>query len=135
MAAARYRNFMRLLEGWPKDEDKVCRDLAVYIRERVALAFRAEDAARLRVEECDRQYEALERINSDRYRDMYPRLKVGTCHGIPVESLREGTSTQWFNKMRKHEGEAPLEELDKKMAAKHHADLTKPDQAGSEQKH
>lgn len=40
MAATRYRRFLKLCEEWPRDELKKGRDLGMFLRQRVASAFR-----------------------------------------------------------------------------------------------
>lgn len=40
MAVTRYRRFLKLCEEWPVEETKRGRDLGVFLRQRVAQAFR-----------------------------------------------------------------------------------------------
>ena len=142
MAVSRYRKFVRLLENWPLDEQKARRDFGRYLRERVALAFSQGEATKLEnLEECDKTYEALQRISSNMYKDKYPRLFVGTCTGAPLESVREGTSTEMLNvhlrkeksTFFKRKGKVPeFEVVDKVMAKRHHEKLCSKTQEGGE---
>ena len=120
MAAARYRQFLRLLDNWPLDTDKAGRDLGVYLRERIAHGFRQGEASRIaNPEQCDRTLKALTRINSNVYKTMYPRLKESSSNGLTIEEIRAITSTQCVNMFRKDEGMPEIEPKDKQMAEKH----------------
>lgn len=48
MAATRYRRFLKLCEEWPVEETKRQRDLGVFIRQRVAQAFREGENTQVR---------------------------------------------------------------------------------------
>ena len=118
---SRYRQFVRLLDNWPLDLDKQGRDLAVYLRERVGHAFHQGEATKIpNPQECDRTLKALNRINSNMYRDMYPRLRKGTANGLDIGELRPITSTEFINTARKDDGLPELEPIDKQKAQKHH---------------
>ncbi len=114
MAAARYRQFLKLLEQWPVDKNKTGLDLGVYIRERVALGFRLGENSQIPdLEECDRKYDALQKINSNMYKDMYPRLKSGSASGCSLEDCRVMTSTEGINVLREQDGLEPIPVRDK----------------------
>ena len=119
--SSRYRQFMRLLDNWPLDLDKQGRDLAVYLRERVGYAFRQGEASRIpNPQECDRTLKALNAINSNMYKDMYPRLRKGTACGSPIEHLRKVNSTEWGNLQRSDDGLPEIEPIDKQKAQEHY---------------
>ena len=115
-----YRQFVRLLDSWPLDVNKQGRDLAVYLRERVGHAFHQGEATRmLNPQECDRALKALNRINSNMYRDMYPRLRKSTANGLEIEELRQITSTEIINTVRIKDKLPELEPIDKQKAKEH----------------
>ena len=114
MAAARYRQFLKLLEQWPVDKNKVGMDLGVYIRERVALGFRHGETSQIpNIDECDRNYDALQKINSNKYKNMYPRLKSGNASGCSLEECRVMTSTEAVNLLREEDGLEKMTPKDK----------------------
>ena len=120
MTAARYRQFLRLLDSWPLDVEKSGRDLGVYLRERIAYGFRQGEASRIEnPEQCDKTLNALVRINSNKYKNMYPRLKESSSNGLTIEEIKAITSTQCINMFRKDEGLPEIDPIDKQMAVKH----------------
>lgn len=50
MAATRYRRFLKLCEEWPVEETKRQRDLGIFLRQRVAQAFREGENTQVRAE-------------------------------------------------------------------------------------
>ncbi|XP_018602429.1 ubiquinol-cytochrome-c reductase complex assembly factor 2 [Scleropages formosus] len=89
MAATRYRRFLKLCEEWPKDESKKGRDLGTFLRQRVALAFREGENTQISdPEKCDQMYESLVRINSNYYKEKFPRAKDTSFTGVTVEECR-----------------------------------------------
>uniref|UniRef100_A0A8B9PAM0 Mitochondrial nucleoid factor 1 n=1 Tax=Apteryx owenii TaxID=8824 RepID=A0A8B9PAM0_APTOW len=49
MAATRYRRFLKLCEEWPVEETKRQRDLGVFLRQRVAQAFREDEKSKRKI--------------------------------------------------------------------------------------
>ncbi|NXC14828.1 UQCC2 factor, partial [Corythaeola cristata] len=89
MAATRYRRFLKLCEEWPVEETKRQRDLGVFLRQRVAQAFREGENTQIAdPEACDRMYESLVRIHTNYYKNKYPRLKDTSFTGVTVEDCR-----------------------------------------------
>ncbi|XP_078497378.1 ubiquinol-cytochrome c reductase complex assembly factor 2 [Lissotriton helveticus] len=100
MAATRYRRFLKLCEEWPLDETKRGRDLGVFLRQRVAQAFReGENTQIANPETCDLMYESLARINSNFYREKYPRLKDTSFTGVTAEECRMVLATDSLDQM------------------------------------
>ncbi|XP_012670465.2 ubiquinol-cytochrome-c reductase complex assembly factor 2 [Clupea harengus] len=94
MSATRYRRFLKLCEEWPRDESKKGRDLGTFLRQRVAHAFREGENTQLSdPEKCDQMYESLARINSNMYREKFPRVKDTSFTGVTVEECRMLLST------------------------------------------
>ncbi|KAL4645818.1 ubiquinol-cytochrome-c reductase complex assembly factor 2 [Arapaima gigas] len=101
MAATRYRRFLKLCEEWPKDESKKGRDLGTFLRQRVALAFREGENTQISdPDKCDQMYESLVRINSNYYRDKFPRAKDTSFTGVTVEECRVLLSTGKDSRLR-----------------------------------
>ncbi|XP_013861755.1 ubiquinol-cytochrome-c reductase complex assembly factor 2 [Austrofundulus limnaeus] len=89
MSATRYRRFLKLCEEWPRDETKKGRDLGMFLRQRVAAAFReGEDTQIADPEKCDQMYESLARINGNVYRQRFPRAQDTSFTGITKEECR-----------------------------------------------
>ncbi|CAL8256282.1 unnamed protein product [Arctogadus glacialis] len=89
MSATRYRRFLKLCEEWPMDDFKKGRDLGTFLRQRVALAFReGENTQILDPEKCDQMYESLARINSNVYRERFPRVMDTSFTGVTVEECK-----------------------------------------------
>lgn len=87
---------MRLCEEWPLDKEKVGRDLGELLHKRVFAAFRQGENTQLEGSEweCDRFYESLQRINTNRYRSQYPRKIENNCTGFSLDSCRLVTSSE-----------------------------------------
>lgn len=89
MSATRYRRFLKLCEEWPMDEYKKGRDLGTFLRQRVALAFREGENTQISdPEKCDQMYESLARINSNLYRERFPRVRDTSFTGVTVEECK-----------------------------------------------
>nr|XP_020453699.1 ubiquinol-cytochrome-c reductase complex assembly factor 2 isoform X2 [Monopterus albus] len=89
MSATRYRQFLKLCEQWPRDETKKGRDLGMFLRQRVASAFREGENTQISdPEKCDQMYESLARINSNIYRQRFPRVRDTSFTGVTVEECR-----------------------------------------------
>jgi len=93
-SASRYRRFLKLCETWPVDASKTDRDLGVYIRKRIAEGFRQGDATAVDSVECDRIYESLRRIASNRFKIQNVRSKDSNATGLTLEDCRILTSTE-----------------------------------------
>lgn len=89
MSATRYRRFLKLCEEWPRDEMKKGRDLGTFLRQRVASVFREGENTQIAdPEKCDQMYESLARINSNTYRQRFPRVRDTSFTGVTVEECR-----------------------------------------------
>uniref|UniRef100_A0AAZ3QI93 Mitochondrial nucleoid factor 1 n=1 Tax=Oncorhynchus tshawytscha TaxID=74940 RepID=A0AAZ3QI93_ONCTS len=89
MSVARYRQFLKLCEEWPRDESKKGRDLGTFLRQRVTHAFREGENTQLSdPEKCDQIYESLARINTNVYRERFPRTRDTSFTGVTVEECR-----------------------------------------------
>ncbi|KAJ8390512.1 hypothetical protein AAFF_G00103090 [Aldrovandia affinis] len=100
MAVTRYRRFLKLCEEWPRDESKKGRDLGTFLRQRVAHAFREGENTQISdPEKCDQMYESLARINSNFYREKFPRAKDTSFTGVTVEECRVLLSTGSMQQM------------------------------------
>ncbi|XP_072028061.1 ubiquinol-cytochrome-c reductase complex assembly factor 2-like [Amphiura filiformis] len=92
MAATRYRKFLQLIEQWPLDSSKKGRDLGMHIREMVAIGFKQGPATQINERKCDEMYEALQKMNTDYYRNKYPRLYQSSATGATLEECKIVTS-------------------------------------------
>ncbi|TVK90569.1 Rho guanine nucleotide exchange factor 19 [Bagarius yarrelli] len=100
MAATRYRRFLKLCEVWPKDESKKGRDLGMFLRQKVASAFREGENTQISdPEKCDKMYESLVRINSNVYKEKFPRVKDTSFTGVTVEECRMLLETENLQQM------------------------------------
>jgi len=99
-AASRYRKFLKLCEMWPVDASKADRDLGLYIRRRIADAFRHGDASEIDVAKCDRIYNSLHRIASNHFRRSYPRLRDNTFSGMNLQDCRTFNSIEGQKALR-----------------------------------
>ncbi|XP_005995524.1 ubiquinol-cytochrome-c reductase complex assembly factor 2 [Latimeria chalumnae] len=100
MSATRYRRFLRLCEEWPIDETKRGRDLGLFLREKVAQAFREGERTQIAdTETCDQMYESLARINYSFYREKFPRFQETSFTGVTVEECRVVLATDSMKQM------------------------------------
>ncbi|NXR07202.1 UQCC2 factor, partial [Semnornis frantzii] len=100
MAATRYRRVLKLCEEGPVEETKRHRDLGVFLRQRVAQAFReGENTQVADPEACDQMYESLLRIHTNYYRNKYPRLKDTSFTGVTVEDCKMILATDILKQM------------------------------------
>ncbi|OCT79775.1 hypothetical protein XELAEV_18026586mg [Xenopus laevis] len=89
MASLRYRSFLKLCEEWPVDETRVGRDLGAYIRQRVAQAFREGERTQVyNSDACDEMCASLNRMNTNHYREKYPRLQDTSFTEVTAEEYR-----------------------------------------------
>ncbi|XP_077990503.1 ubiquinol-cytochrome c reductase complex assembly factor 2-like [Glandiceps talaboti] len=104
MAASRYRKFLRLCEQWPIDKTKRGRDVAQHIRDRVAVAFKHGDNSQISNElECDRIYDNLHQINTDYFKNKYPRLYDTTATGCTLDECRLLVATDSIKQMEDYD--------------------------------
>uniref|UniRef100_A0A8B9TQL6 Mitochondrial nucleoid factor 1 n=3 Tax=Anatidae TaxID=8830 RepID=A0A8B9TQL6_ANAPL len=75
MAATRYRRFLKLCEEWPVEETKRQRDLGIFLRQRVAQAFREGENTQ------------------------YPRLKETSFTGVTVQDCKMILATDILKQM------------------------------------
>ncbi|XP_046880855.1 ubiquinol-cytochrome-c reductase complex assembly factor 2 [Hypomesus transpacificus] len=126
MSATRYRRFLKLCEEWPRDESKKGRDLGTVLRQRVAHAFREGENTQISdPEKCDQMYESLARINTNVYRERFPRIRDTSFTGVTLEEckmlLATGSMQQmdeekkglWKTMMERFSSKAPEDSLDK----------------------
>ncbi|XP_006628541.1 ubiquinol-cytochrome-c reductase complex assembly factor 2 [Lepisosteus oculatus] len=100
MSATRYRRFLRLCEEWPRDETKKGRDLGTFLRQKVALAFREGESTQIAdAEKCDQMYESLARINTNFYKQKFPRAQDTSFTGVTVEECRMVLATDSLQQM------------------------------------
>ncbi|XP_041084655.1 ubiquinol-cytochrome-c reductase complex assembly factor 2 [Polyodon spathula] len=100
MSATRYRRFLRLCEEWPVDETKRGRDLATFLRQKVALAFREGESTQIAdPEKCDQMYESLARIHANVYKEKFPRVRDTSFTGVTVEECRVVLATDSMQQM------------------------------------
>ncbi|XP_071854322.1 ubiquinol-cytochrome-c reductase complex assembly factor 2-like [Apostichopus japonicus] len=99
MAATRYRKFLRLAENWPIDPTKAGRDFGVHLRQAIAAAFREGPNTKINEKDCDRQYEALQRLNTDHNRKKFPRVKETSATGSTAEECNMVMATATMQEM------------------------------------
>ncbi|XP_044143190.1 ubiquinol-cytochrome-c reductase complex assembly factor 2 [Bufo gargarizans] len=100
MAALRYRRFLKVCEEWPVDETRRGRDLGAFLRQRVAQAFKEGENTQIQdLEACDEMYESLSRLNSNYYREKYPRLQDTSFTEITVDEYRMVLATDSLKQM------------------------------------
>nr|ATN38464.1 mitochondrial ubiquinol-cytochrome-c reductase complex assembly factor 2 [Sparus aurata] len=89
MSATRYRRFLKLCEEWPRDEFKKGRDLGTFLRQKVAVGFREGENTQIQdPEKCDQMYESLARINTNVYKQRFPRVRDTSFTGVTVEECK-----------------------------------------------
>ncbi|XP_063420465.1 uncharacterized protein LOC134705674 [Mytilus trossulus] len=102
--ASRYKLFLRLCSEWPVDISKTDRDLGTYIRKVVGERFKLGEASQIDEKECKRQYEALQKINTDYYKTKYEIPLRKGCTGLSADELHDHLSTQSMEAMSREEG-------------------------------
>lgn len=80
-----YKKFIKLIAKWPLDVTKGDRDLGKFIRDRVKFVFESPEKHNLDSEYCNRQYQALNRLADNHYRNKYKRTKSSTATGLSTE--------------------------------------------------
>ncbi|XP_075051829.1 ubiquinol-cytochrome c reductase complex assembly factor 2 [Mixophyes fleayi] len=100
MAALRYRRFLKICEEWPVDETRRGRDLGAFLRERVAQFFREGEITQVQdPDACDQMYDSLSRMNSNYYREKYPRLQNTSFTEITADEYRMVLATDNLKQM------------------------------------
>ncbi|XP_046971490.1 probable methyltransferase-like protein 15 homolog [Vanessa cardui] len=82
---SQYKKFTKLIAKWPVDTSKGERDLGKFIREKVKVAFESSNKQNLDSELCTRQYNALNKLADNHYRDKYNRTNQSTATGLSTE--------------------------------------------------
>ncbi|KPI95275.1 Uncharacterized protein C6orf125 [Papilio xuthus] len=80
-----YKKFTRLIAKWPLDSTKGDRDLGKFIRDKVKAAFETSQTQNLDTDLCNRQYNSLNRLADNYYKNKYKRLKTSTATGLNTE--------------------------------------------------
>lgn len=80
-----YKKFTRLLAKWPVDATKGERDLGKFIRDKVKLAFESSEKQNLDSELCNRQYNSLNKLADNHYKNKYKRKHSSTATGLSTE--------------------------------------------------
>ena len=108
MSAARYRNFMKLIESWPIDASKEGRDVAVVIRQRVVNAFSRGESSQIQdTVKCDSDYESLLKLVNNHYKNVYADSSQERTTGA------SGMSYEECHKILSNESLDELAEADK----------------------
>ncbi|XP_071942646.1 ubiquinol-cytochrome c reductase complex assembly factor 2-like [Antedon mediterranea] len=95
MAGSRYRSFLRLCRNWALDSTKEGRDLGAHIRKKVAEGFKHGENTRVDEVECQRLYNALDKLSTNYYKNKYPTVSnLGGSLGLDVEDCRLAMSTE-----------------------------------------
>ncbi|CAH0728169.1 unnamed protein product, partial [Brenthis ino] len=82
---SQYKKFTKLIAKWPVDNTKGERDLGKFIRDKVKAAFETSNKQNLDSEHCNRQYNTLNKIADNYYRDKYKRTRHSTATGLSTE--------------------------------------------------
>ncbi|KAJ2942148.1 hypothetical protein O0L34_g11064 [Tuta absoluta] len=80
-----YKKFTKLIAKWPLDSTKGDRDLGKFIRDKVKAAFESSERPNLDSELCNRQYNCLNKIADNYYRNKYKRTNNSTATGLSTE--------------------------------------------------
>lgn len=107
MSAARYRKFFRLCEEWPLDHTKQGRDLAVFLRSKIAEAFKMGENAQIAdTAKCDSAYESLQKLNTNFYRNKFASLtteKTVGASGLSFQECKIVMATESLNELKSEE--------------------------------
>ncbi|CAH1637539.1 unnamed protein product [Spodoptera littoralis] len=82
---SQYKKFTRLLAKWPVDPTKGERDLGKFIRDKIKAAFESSERQNLNSELCKSQYNSLNKIAENHYRNKYKRTHNSTATGLSTE--------------------------------------------------
>nr|XP_021184923.2 probable methyltransferase-like protein 15 homolog [Helicoverpa armigera] len=80
-----YKKFTRLIAKWPVDNTKGDRDLGKFIRDKVKAAFESSERQNLDSELCNRQYNSLNKLADNYYKNKYKRTHSSTATGLNTE--------------------------------------------------
>ena len=107
MAQSRYKSFLRLLQGWPRDPTKSAkRDLGALLRQKVGEAFpQGESSTVPDTAKCDRTLEALQKISSDYYKKKYLCDSEVGALGVSYEEIHECASDDGLKELALEHGD------------------------------
>ncbi|KAL6739603.1 hypothetical protein Aduo_013037 [Ancylostoma duodenale] len=89
-----YKQYVRLVTRWPKDQYKSPeRDLAVFLSREVERQFKSEPSA-LDAALCERRYRALEQINENYTANLYPHQYKSGVFGLNLQQLQEASTEE-----------------------------------------
>ncbi|VDL80884.1 unnamed protein product [Nippostrongylus brasiliensis] len=89
-----YKQYVRLVARWPKDEFKgPDRDLAMFLSREVERQFVAEPAT-IDVGQCERRYRALEQISSNTTARLFPHQYKSGVFGLNLQQLQDANSDE-----------------------------------------
>ncbi|XP_030037660.1 probable methyltransferase-like protein 15 homolog [Manduca sexta] len=80
-----YKKFIKLIAKWPLDASKGDRDLGKVIRDKVKLAFETSEKQNLDSEFCKSQYNSLNKLADNYYKNKYKRTKQSSATGLNSE--------------------------------------------------
>ncbi|CAB3224771.1 unnamed protein product [Arctia plantaginis] len=80
-----YKKFIKLIAKWPIDSSKGERDLGKFIRDKVKVAFESTNKKDLDSELCNQQYNSLNKLADNYYKNKYKRKHSSTATGLSVE--------------------------------------------------
>ncbi|KAK5983418.1 hypothetical protein GCK32_006276 [Trichostrongylus colubriformis] len=83
-----YKQYVRLITKWPKDEFKGPeRDLAVFLAKELERQFKT-DPSSLDIGLCERRYRALEQISLNTTAKLYPHQYKSGVFGLNLQQLQ-----------------------------------------------
>lgn len=98
--SSRYKLFMRLCSEWPIDATKTDRDFGMFLRKTVVERFKQGEATPINQADCDRQFSALQKINTNFYKEKYKTRDYKTSSsGLTLEQCNEYLSTSNIENM------------------------------------
>lgn len=91
---------MRLCSEWPIDSTKTDRDFGMFLRKIVVERFKQGEATQINQADCDRQFYALQKINTNFYKEKYKTREYKTSSsGLTLEQCNEYLSTSNIENM------------------------------------
>ncbi|VDO41451.1 unnamed protein product [Haemonchus placei] len=89
-----YKQYVRLITKWPKDEFKSPeRDLAVFLDNEIEKHFNTKPT-RMDMGLCERRYQALEQISSNTTAKLYPHQYKSGVFGLNLQQLQEANTEE-----------------------------------------